>query len=78
MILNLGNRWAREENKATNDLLDKALELSQISTLMYACGEGSAQREGSQAMGISQYELICSCFPPPLPIASFLPFSPGG
>lgn len=43
MILNLGNRWAREENKATNDLLDTALELSQISMLMYACDEGRGE-----------------------------------
>jgi len=53
MVLNLGQRWAREENKAANDLLDTALELSQISMLMYACGEerGECTKGGKPGNG---------------------------
>lgn len=83
MILNLGQRWARQENKAANYLSDRALESShnsQLSVLMYACrGErGLHKGWGSQARGIYLDELICfSCFSPPLPISLFLPLSPG-
>lgn len=60
MILNLRQRWAREENKAANDLSDRALELSrnsQISMLMYACcgGRGGCTKGGEARQG----EYIC-------------------
>lgn len=60
MILNLGQRWARQENKAANDLSDRALESSrksQVSVLMYACCGGRGECTKGEAA--RQGEYIC-------------------
>lgn len=78
MVLNLGQRWAREENKAANDLLDTALELSQISMLMYVCGEerGECTKGGKPGNGnISVWaNLFLAFLLPSLSLFFFPPF----
>lgn len=68
MTLSLGQRWAREENKAANNASDRALESSQSSQTSNASvrvlwrERWMHKGRGSQARQTDLYELICFLF----------------